>query len=586
MTPHSGFYGLFDRSGRVRREQFPALGFPQPQQASGPFWSTAWSADGNKGISHSEGIHDLIFLGELYNAPALRRQLDTPDDFSLGQLLLLAFKRWSTDYVLHLDGQFVLALRHSDQLHLYRDGSGAQNLYYAPRQDGRIAFATQLDTLFRLPGMEKRLAHPSLHEYLRLLEIAAPNTIYEGVSALEAGHLLGWAVHEHSSRRPTADKGAHPAPSFAEALDTLDDLLQHSVEQRLQNASRPAAFLSGGVDSSLLCALASRSHPDLTAVTVGFDHARLDETPIAQQIAQHLGIRHQVLRFTRQDSLQAFEAFARNAEQPMGDPAIPPTLLAFEHGKSHFDAVLDGSGADESCGAMPPRHVRIGVEYAARLPATMRRAVAGAMRHLPGLASYTPILDFEHPAELMLRWHGFPQAEIEALCGEPVSFEHTQFYRTFARFPRPAHFERYSALLDALTSDRLHHAAAITGLAVRYPYLDRAVDSFIRALPVEYRYQPTEPKRLLRALLARHVPRNLWDTPKHGFDFPLQEFLCAEDFQLVRRYLLNGHWAQWQLLSPGRVSEYGRRFIAGDQSLMFRVWALVGLSAWLEWHFD
>jgi asparagine synthase (glutamine-hydrolysing) len=186
----------------------------------------------------------------------------------------------------------------------------------------------------------------------------------------------------------------------------------------------------------------------------------------------------------------------------------------------------------------------------------------------------------------MIRWHGFSQAEIETLCGKPVSLEHTHFYQTFARFPRSAHFERSTALLDAMPGDRLHQAAAISGLRVRYPFWDISVDRFIRSLPPDYRYQPTEPKRILRSLLARHVPRNLWDIPKHGFDFPLVEFLRAEDFQLVRCYLLQGHWEKWQILAPARVAEYGHRFMAGETRLMFRVWALVVLAVWLESHLD
>jgi asparagine synthase (glutamine-hydrolysing) len=563
MTPHSAFHGFLDASGQAQSDCFPAT------EAT---------------LAHDGARDGLLFLGDLYNAADLRQQLGIADAMPLEYVLLQAFRRWSKNCVCHFDGQFVLALWHNDQFHLYRDGSAAHALYYSVGPARRIAFANRLDTLFRLPGVEKRWSRPALHEYLRLLEIAAPNTFYENVFALEAGHWLSWTQHGYRSTRLAADTPA--APGFEQALNTLEHLLQHSIDQQLQHANQPAAFLSGGIDSSLLCALARRSRPDLTAVTVGFADARHDEAPLAHAIAQHLGIRHQVLRFSWQDSLRAFEAFTRDAEQPMADPAIAPTLLAFEQCKAQFDAVLDGSGADESCGAMPPRHVRIGVEYAARLPATLRRAAVAVMRKHPRLAEYTPILDFEHPAELMLRWHGFARAEIETLCGEPVSFEHTQVYRSFARFPRAAHFARSSAVLDALTSDRLHHAASITGLAVRYPYWDRAVDAFIRALPQDYRYLPGQPKRLLRELLARHLPRPLWDVPKHGFDFPLLEFLQAEDFQLVRRYLLCGNWAKWSLLSPVDVAEYGQRFMAGERHLLFRVWALVNLSAWLESHFD
>jgi asparagine synthase (glutamine-hydrolysing) len=587
MTPLDGFYGLFDLSGQIRREMFSRGLLPPLQSAAPPLWTAAWTPAGEGAGCSTEGGRSLLFQGELYNIDELRRQLDAADHVPVPHLLLLAHARWSLDFVLRLDGLFVLALRDGERLHLYRDGSGARNLYYATQQRGQIAFATHLDTLLRLPGVEKRLARRSLHEYLRFLDIAAPNTLYEDVLALEAGQLLTWTATGPSLHHPCI-RGEAPrsVASFEQSLDTLDDLLHQSIAHRLRDIDTPAAFLSGGVDSSLICAIASSIEPRLTAVTVGFEGPQYDEAPIARAVATHLGIEHQILRFARPDYLAAFETFQCQAEQPVGDPAAPATLLAFDYCRERFEAVLDGSGADESAGMLPPRHVRAAVEHATLLPAPLRRAIVGALRHLPGLAAYAPIFDFEHPAELMIRWHGFARVEIEALCEEPVSLEHTHFFQTFACYPRNAHFERSIALLDAMPGDRLHQAAALSGLPVRYPFWDKAVDSYIRSLPPDYRFRPAEPKRILRSMLARHVPRKVWDVAKHGFDFPLEEFLCAEDFQLVHRYLLNDRWATWQVLSTERVAEYGRRFIAGERNLRFRIWALVVLSAWLEGHND
>jgi asparagine synthase (glutamine-hydrolysing) len=124
----------------------------------------------------------------------------------------------------------------------------------------------------------------------------------------------------------------------------------------------------------------------------------------------------------------------------------------------------------------------------------------------------------------------------------------------------------------------------ITGLDVRFPYWSPEVETLLRGLAMDLRWRPGEPKRILRTLLARYVPRQLWDVPKHGFNFPLHPFLSAEDYRLVRRYLLEADWKRWRLLSPEGVAGYARRFIAGESGLTFRVWALVVLAAWLEGH--
>jgi asparagine synthase (glutamine-hydrolysing) len=112
--------------------------------------------------------------------------------------------------------------------------------------------------------------------------------------------------------------------------------------------------------------------------------------------------------------------------------------------------------------------------------------------------------------------------------------------------------------------------------------MDSSVDSFIRSLPPDYRCQPAMPKRILRFLLAQYVPESLWNIPKHGFNFPLQEFLSAEDFALVRRYLHKDYWRRQGLLSPAVVEDYGKRFMAGNRRLLFRVWALIVLAVWQD----
>lgn len=527
------------------------------------------------------GLH-----GEVHGLDRLRLELGLPAHASPAATALASWRRWSSGFVSRLDGVFALALCSGDEVLLYRDPSALQPLYWCCPSPRELVFATQTDTLLRTVEAARRIARRSLHEYLRFLDVAAPNTFFEGMFAVEAGCLLRWTprgMESVASAVATAPAEAK-ATDFAGAVDTLRALLQQGVQRRLDDAARPAAFLSGGIDSSLVCALAHGHRADAVALTVGFAGSRYDESPLASQIAAHLGMPHRVLRFEHAAYLSALDRLSDGLDQPMADPATPATLLAFERCRENFDVVLDGTGADEAVGAMPPRHLRVAVGYGSLLPGALRRGLLRGMRAVPRAADYAPILDFEHAAETMIRWHGFTRAEIERLCGEPVSFEHTQFFRTFARFPRAAHFERYSALLDAMPCDRLGQSARITGMRVRYPFHDLHTNRFLRQLRTDWRWLPGQPKRILRALLASCVPMQIWDLPKHGFDFPLQQFLAAEDHALVRRYVIDGAWLDQGLLQAAEVRSYGQRFMAGDRRLMFRVWALVVLGAWLEKH--
>jgi asparagine synthase (glutamine-hydrolysing) len=505
------------------------------------------------------------------------------------EILFGAWSHWPEEWTTRLDGLYALAFWTLDgsDLSLCRDMSGQLGLFHARTQNGCIAFASHLELLMRVPGVSRRISPQSLHEYLFLLDIAAPNTIFEGVRAVAPGERI---VLDRTGVR--ADKPA-PLPalppidvSFETALDTLEHRLSASIDARLEGVARPAAFLSGGIDSSLICALAAPKHAKLEAITVGFDTPGFDEAPVAQQIADHLGLRQRVLRFDRDQILHAMREIGQRAEQPFADPTGPVTLLAFERAQRDYDAILDGTGADEQMGAMPPRHVRIAVEYAARVPAGMRRMVLAALRRMPHMAGYAPIFNFDHPVELMRRWKGFAIREIEDLCGKPAELQTARFFQVFSRFPRHAHFERYSALIGVMPSDRLSQAALMTGLDVRFPFCSPGVDRHLRSLPKSYRWQADESKRILRALLARHVPRPLWDVPKHGFNFPLEGFLSHGNHELIRHYLLNGNWERWQLLRPDRVAEYAQRYISGERQLSFRVWALIVLATWLQDRLD
>lgn len=469
-----------------------------------------------------------------------------------------------------------------DVIALYRSVGSLASIYYTSDQRGPLACNEAIAPLLHMPQPAAAIDREALHEFLRFGDITMPRTIYAAVRAVETGCLVR---RDGTVRRVATETSGidHAAPSTLEAAtDRLRELLEAGIRERLADSRRPGAFLSGGIDSALICAIAARERPDLTAVTVGFEGERFDEAPVAGRIAAHLGLRHEVLRFGREQLLGAFDRLATHADQPFADPAGPVTLLAFEHCRRYFDVVLDGTGADAAVGAMPPRHLRLAVAWAGLLPTALRLTCARLLEHLGPLAGYAPILDFEHPADTMIRWNGFTRAEIEALCGEPVSFAGTTFYRTFERFARNAHFERYSALMAVTPDDRVAQALRITAVDARFPFCDRDTDCFIRQLRTEFKHLPGEPKRILGALLARYVPRTIWDGPKHGFNFPLEDFLRSDDGWLVRQHLAPERWRLHGLLSPEGVDQYARRFLAGDSRLTFRTWVLIVLGAWLE----
>lgn len=582
-APLSGYCGLVDT-----REP-TTVGSVGEGRSPAPSWERhgrVWGETSGRTSTARSGSIDAWLQGEVHNAPALRHELDLHRQASPAEILLVGWRRERERFVARLDGVFTLALREGDRVMLCCDPSGLAHLYHDTTQPGRIAFSTHLQTLLTLPGALPRPARRALHEYLRFGDIAPPNTWFEGVESLEAGTMLCWSPSSTAIMRPFDARGSegHEPRNLEAALEQLQALLSQSIESRLADSDRPAAFLSGGIDSSLICALAARIRPELDTVTVSFDSPAFDEADRAARIAAHLGLRHQVLRFSSEQARNALAMTSATFEQPTADPANLVTTLAFAHCRERFDAVLDGTGADEALGIMPPRHVRLAVGWADLMPRPARLALARLLQTRPTLAAYSPLVDFDHPADTMIRWKGFTRADIEAMCGDSVSFSQTQFFRTFARFSRGAHFQRYSALINAMPCERLTQATVSTGLRVRYPFCSAAVDPWLRRLPQALRWREDSPKHILRALLAKHLPRNLWDQAKHGFDFPLREFLTADGHALVKEHLAPDWWQQVLRIQADDVAQLARRFIAGEHGLAFRVWTLIVLRRWIDHH--
>lgn len=536
-----------------------------------------------------------ILLGEIYQEG--RTTQESGNDSVLqgadaAALVASAYLRHGDKGLSALEGLFctVLWSGQPEQLVLYRDRSCAYNLYWH-QGPGWAAAATRLEILADVPGVPKRVADAGLHEYLRFLDISPPRTIYAEIDAVEAG-LPGIAragrleypekpCHYRSQRQP----GPAPTPAFTEALDLLDEALHASVAARLSQSGTTGIFLSGGIDSALLCAIAADiDRSAIEAITLGFADDGYDETPIAKRIAGALEIRHNLFRYEIGAYAEAFDDFLASIDVPFADPAGLPTLLLYRDSRKHVETVLDGTGADTLLGVMPARHLRLATQYAVLLPPPLRRTVGAFLRRLPPLAGYAPIFDFDAPEELLVRWRGWSRSEITALCQAPITLQQTRFFQIYRAFPKSAHLERYSALLGNLPDDRVHQAAELVSLRVRFPYWDKQVERLIESLPFDYRFTSAEPKRILRALLARYVPSPIWDVPKHGFDFPFVQLLRHADGQLPRRYLSRDVIESHAILSYELVGDHVDRFLHGDDANAFRVWALVVLFGWLDHH--
>lgn len=500
-----------------------------------------------------------------------------------------SFDEFSPDFLARregttFDGRYVLAVidRANRQLVLTRDPAGSFALFWHRDTAGRIHFATGLDALCESLTRQPALSESGLSEYLRFLDVAAPNTIYEGVFALEAGQAVEFTANGYRELQTVIPEITPPA-NYDAACDEVEQRLQAAIDRRLAGSAAPAAFLSGGIDSALLCALASKAGHRIAAFTVGFDVPSLDESATAAAIARHLGLEHHVLRPDGTALEAVFERAHAQAEQPYCDPAGMPTRLLFEACAKQSDRVLDGTGAEALPGMMPARWRRIAHDWIAHIPSAPRHAIARTLGTLPAIGGYARLFEFDVPQDLFIRWNGFTADDITRLTGRTPDFARTRFYTAHAALRGASHLKRLSVLQGtAPPDDRIHQASIATGLRVEHPFGAPDVTRLLQSLPEDWCWRPDRPKRLLRDLLARHVPEAIWNTPKRGFNIDLTGLLRSHDHRLLHRHLGDPSAIAQLPLDASEVIRWRDRFIAGDDAVAHRVWALMNLSAWLS----
>ena len=326
------------------------------------------SPEGHQPMASASGRFQMVFNGEVYNFAELRQRLEGLGHAFRGhsdtEIMLAAFEQWGIqEAVAEFVGMFAFAVwdREAATLFLVRDRLGIKPLYYG-EVGGRLAFASELKALRSLPGFAATLSRAAITEFLRLSYVPAPLTIYEGIRKLRPGHLLavrrveGEIVTEERPFWRLADvveQGLqHPFQgSDAEATEALERLLSEAVGMRMVADVPLGAFLSGGVDSSLVVALMQQqSSRPVRTFTIGFKDPAFDEAPHARAVATHLGTDHTELYLSQDDVLDVVPRLSHFYDEPFADSSQIPTYLVSALARQHVTVSLSGDGGDELFG--------------------------------------------------------------------------------------------------------------------------------------------------------------------------------------------------------------------------------------------
>jgi asparagine synthase (glutamine-hydrolysing) len=495
----------------------------------------------------------LVFNGEIYGYRALADELrgtgvalrDRSDTEVLFQLIRRDGLRRA---VAHIDGMFAFAFRDgaTGALHLVRDRFGEKPLYWGTAE-GRLVFASEVSALlchpaFRAAGLDRQAAYGFLlFEYL-------PGTAsgWSGIEKLEPGTILTAKDGHISRERYWQPCLGHRPVDSGEAVEELDDLLRQSVRHQIVADVPVGVFLSGGVDSSLVAALAVEAAPDLTAFTVrvggqGCDDS-FDETPHAIAAARHLGVRHEVVELGQSDLVDAFDAVSQHLSEPLGDSSLLPSFLVCRAARQRMTVALGGDGADELFAGYPNFAVQRFAPALRVVPAPLGRALGSAVAALPHAEGYMNrrflLGQLSHGfgaavARQSFLWMAPMAPERLAALWRPSALPDEAFAAAFAAVDRraaeaaglaPVDLLLYLFLVTYLPEDILaktDRASMFNSLEVRAPYLDRRFAEYAISLPRGLKLHGNTRKYILKRLASRYLPRAIVERKKHGFALPI-----------------------------------------------------------------
>jgi len=587
------------------------------------------SAHGHQPMQSASGRFTIVFNGEIYNHGDLRPELEAAGYRFRGrsdtETILAAVEHFGLrEAVRRFVGMFAIALWDAQErtLSLVRDRLGIKPLFVS-RQGPRILFGSELKALLAVPEFDRTIDVDAVAAYLRYRYVPAPMSVFRGTRKLLPGHILTlrvgtssidgsapyWSVAEaveHAAADPFAGSGD-------EADAALETLVSDAVRLRLQADVPVGALLSGGIDSSLVVALAQQSASfPLKTFCVGFDSAEHDEAAAAAAVARHLGTDHIDIVVTGADARAVIPRLPSMFDEPLANASQIPTYLVCELARRQVTVALSGDGGDE---IMAGYHRYL---QGSQLITRMRRVPHGLRRMAAAGISAVPSAGWNRGYGMVStllprgRRHRLPAgkiAKVGHLLGE--SSDATMYRSLLSAWQDPCRFlrgtacdaspvdaalERFSGLplfermmatdqVTYLPDDllaKVDRASMAVSLELRVPLLDHRVVEYAWRLDRSHKVEGSRGKRALRRILYRHVPRELVDRPKTGFTVPLGEWLAGPLRDWAGDILVG---SQDDLLDSEAVAAAWQEFRRGEDHLADGLWTLLQFKAWrMEWN--
>jgi asparagine synthase (glutamine-hydrolysing) len=542
----------------------------------------------------------LVFNGEIYNYLELRAELSREHGATFhtegdGEAIVAAYHFWGPPAVARLRGMFAFLIWDTQDRVLFgaRDPFGIKPLFIAQTPDG-VGFSSEAKGLRELTG-HASVNVPALQHYLVLQYVPEPATMDPAIRKLESGtHVTVRPGRPMATKRyfhPVfASRPADTAVEKSALYQRIADVMDDSVAKHMRADVTVGAFLSGGIDSTAIAALAKRYNPDLMTFTTGFDRAGFSEIDVAAESAEAIGVRHVIRKVSEEELTGTLPLIIWYLDDPVADPALVPLYFVANEARKHVKVVLSGEGADELFGGYNIYREPMSLRSITGLPDGMRKGLAAVGRALPqGFRGQ----DMLRRGSLDLEDRYYGNARIfreEQLAGLLNTYDPA---RSFRDITDPIYAQTHETdpiarmqhvdLFTWMRGDILVKADKMTmanSLELRVPFLDTEVFEVARTIPPEEKVTKQTTKLALRKAMELIVPAHVLHRRKLGFPVPIRHFLAEGSYDWARGIITTAHTEEY--LDPAAVLALLDAHRAGEADHSRRLWTILVFQLWHE----
>ena len=565
------------------------------------------SSRGHQPMLSADGRQVIVYNGEIYNFLELRADHQREGDrFVTGtdtEVILAAYRRYGVDCLHRFNGMFAFAIWDEDDrsLFLARDRFGVKPLLYH-WQGGLFLFASEMKAIRAFDGLPAlTLDVAAIRRYFYLTYLMPRDTVYKEIRQLDAGHFL--VVKDGDCR---CERWYDLAPRFSVKMDSqmagiqaLRETMEGAVRDRLVSDVPLGAFLSGGVDSSIVVGLmAKNSRKQVKTFTVGYNDAPLyDESGFAREVARHFGTEHSEIRLSLRDALAVIPDVLDYLDQPFGDSSCIPTYLISRETRNQVTVALSGDGGDEVFAGYSKYQAEAYVPYFRMVPGVVWSIVSKLLANVPegrqsGLHEYVRILkkflraatvdQVSRHCSLM-----FPLEEREVAClaGEVAAREIRGYVAALMDRIETGNIDRalYADINVCLKEDMLRKVDLMgmaNSLEIRNPYLDYRVVELAARMPGEWKLKGTERKHILKSAFREFLPSAVLNRKKYGFGIPVGEWLRRDLKGLFEDVVSRKNVERLGLLKYDVVLDVYQQHLSGHRDATPLLWSVFAFQWW------